>query len=427
MDVVTRRVGVSARTVPFALSTFALLAGIVGVSALVRFLLALSHPTPLFFADEYIYSTLAHELATTGRPTIRGDAASFPALLEPILTAPFWLFGDAGVALRLTQALNAVAMSLAAVPVFLLARRLELARGFALAAAVLAVLVPDLFYVAYILAEPIAYPLVLGAIYVGVRALDRPTRWNQAGFVALAGLATFARIQFIVLPIAFVLAALVARTGLRRLKLTFGLFALAAIPVAAKGVGYYSGIADFHVDPGALAPLVRGRLDAPRLRRRLARRSRRARRPRAAPPGRRAGVRRADRLLRRGPLSRGRALRDERRPRAGRALPGALPLHADPVAPARVRPVPRTRRPRARGGRADRRGAGRRLGAVPARGLGGRPRAPGLAAADGRLPPLRRRGLRERVLPRRGGGGRARGLRRPRCLPAPGSPARHSR
>jgi hypothetical protein len=252
VDVVARRVGVSARTVPFALSTFALIAGIVGVSALVRFLLALSHPTPLFFADEYIYSTLAHELATTGRPTIRGDAASFPALLEPILTAPFWLFGDAGVALRLTQALNAVAMSLAAVPVFLLARKLELAKGFALAAAVLAVLVPDLFYVAYILAEPIAYPLVLGAVYLGVRALDRPTRWNQAGFVVLAGLATFARIQFIVLPVAFVVAALVARTGLRRLKLTLGLFALAAIPVAAKGVGYYSGIADFRVDPGAL-------------------------------------------------------------------------------------------------------------------------------------------------------------------------------
>ncbi len=252
MDVVTRRVGVSARTVPFALSTFALLAGIVGVSALVRFLLALSHPTPLFFADEYIYSTLAHELATTGRPTIRGEAASFPALLEPILTAPFWLFGDAGVALRLTQALNAVAMSLAAVPVFLLARKLDLAKGFALAAAVITVLVPDLFYVAYILAEPIAYPLVLGAVYVGVRALDRPTFWNQAGFMALAGLATFARIQFIVLPVAFVVAALIARTGFRRLKLTFGLFALAAIPVAAKGVGYYSGIADFHVDPSAL-------------------------------------------------------------------------------------------------------------------------------------------------------------------------------
>ena len=33
---------------------------------------------PLFFADEYIYSTLAHELATTGRPTIRGEAAELP-------------------------------------------------------------------------------------------------------------------------------------------------------------------------------------------------------------------------------------------------------------------------------------------------------------------------------------------------------------
>lgn len=252
MDVVARRVGVSARAVPITLSTFALLGGLVGLSALVRFLLALAHPTPLFFADEYIYSTLAHELATTGRPTIRGDAASFPALLEPILTAPFWLFGDAGVALRLTQGLNAVAMSLAAVPVFLLARRLGLAKAFALAAAVLAVLVPDLFYVAYILAEPIAYPLVLSAIYAGVCALDRPTRWNQTAFVAFAGLATFARIQFIILPLAFIAAAFVARTGFRRLKLSFGLFALAALPVAAKGVGYYSGIAAFRVDPGAL-------------------------------------------------------------------------------------------------------------------------------------------------------------------------------
>jgi hypothetical protein len=246
------RVVASARSLSLTVSAGMVVAAIAGVSAAVRFVLALAHPTPLFFADEYIYSTLAHELATTGRPTIRGEAASFPALLEPILTAPFWLFGDAGVALRLTQGLNAVAMSLAAVPVFLLARKLGVGSRWAVGLAGLALLVPDMFYVAYVLGEPIAYPLVLGAVCAGVYALDEPTRRHQAWFVALAGLAAFARIQFVILPVAFVGAAFVARTGLRRLKLSLGLFALAAVPVAVKGLGYYAGVKDVPLDPREL-------------------------------------------------------------------------------------------------------------------------------------------------------------------------------
>ena len=246
------RVGTRARALSLALPAGVVLGALVSVSALVRFVLAIGHPTPIFFADEYIYSTLAYELATTGHPTIRGEAAGFPALLQPILTAPFWLFGDAGVALRLTQGLNALVMSLAAVPVFLLARKLGLGSRWALGAGALAVLVPDMFYVAYILGEPIAYPLVLAAVCAGVYALDEPTRRNQVAFVAFAGLASFARIQFVVLPIAFLGAALLARTGLRRLKLSLGLFALGALPVLVKGLGYYSVVTDVGVDVGEI-------------------------------------------------------------------------------------------------------------------------------------------------------------------------------
>ena len=139
LDVAVTRAGAPARPQPFArliaLPAALVLGVMVSLSAVVRFLLAIPHTTPLYFADEYIYSTLAHELATTGRPTIRGDAASFPALLEPILTAPFWLAGDPELALRLTQGLNAVAMSVAAVPIYLLARELGPGKGFGLAAA----------------------------------------------------------------------------------------------------------------------------------------------------------------------------------------------------------------------------------------------------------------------------------------------------
>ena len=94
-----------------------LLGGIVAVSFGLRFAAALVHTTPLYFPDEYIYSGIARSLAEHGRPLIRGHSAHFPAMLEPLLAAPFWLTHDPAVAYRLTQAENALAMSLAAIPV----------------------------------------------------------------------------------------------------------------------------------------------------------------------------------------------------------------------------------------------------------------------------------------------------------------------
>src|SRR5437588_820266 len=166
------------------------LGAIVGLSFAVRLVAGLAHATPLYFPDEYIYGSLARSLATSGRLAIRGAPAHFPALLEPLLAAPFWLTGNPELAYRLTQGLNALAMSLAAVPVYLLARRLRLGQGFALACAALAVALPDLLYASFVLADPIAYPLVLGAVYAGICALEAPSRRSHVAFVALAGLAT---------------------------------------------------------------------------------------------------------------------------------------------------------------------------------------------------------------------------------------------
>jgi hypothetical protein len=238
-----------------------LLAGIVAASFLVRFAASLGHSTPLYFPDEYIYSSIARSLAGTGRPLIRGSSAHFPALLEPLLAAPFWLTNDPELAYRLTQALNALAMSLAAVPVYLLMRRLGAGAWPALAAAALTVASPDLFFSSFVLADAIAYPLVLGAVYVGVCALSRPTRCLQLGFAALAALATFARIQYVFLPVVFAVAALVVERGSvrgvwERFRLSLLLYvapvAVAAVLGPQRLLGYYSGIG-LHVKPGAIA------------------------------------------------------------------------------------------------------------------------------------------------------------------------------
>ena len=152
-----------------------LLSGIVAASFLLRFVAALWHTTPLYFPDEYIYSGISRSLAESGKPLIRGSSAHFPAMLEPLLAAPFWLTHDPDLAYRLTQAENALAMSLAAVPVYLLVRRLGGGAWVALAGAALTVASPDLFFSSFLLADAIAYPLVLGAVYLGVCALAEPS------------------------------------------------------------------------------------------------------------------------------------------------------------------------------------------------------------------------------------------------------------
>src|ERR671922_1549946 len=67
------------------------LGGIVVASFGGRFLAALGRVVPYYLPDEYIYPTLARSLAEHGRPLIRGGAAHFPALLDPLVTAPVWL------------------------------------------------------------------------------------------------------------------------------------------------------------------------------------------------------------------------------------------------------------------------------------------------------------------------------------------------
>ena len=237
------------------------LGGIVAVSFFARLLVAMAHATPLYFPDEYIYGTIARSLAEHGRPLIRGHSAHFPAMLEPLAAAPFWLFHDPELAYRLTQAENALFMSLAAVPVYLLTRRLGLGAGWALVAGALAVASPDLFFVSFVLADPMAYPLALASLYVAVCALSRPTRWNQLAFIALTAVTTLTRIQYALLPVVFVAGALAVerfslRSTLRRFRLTWIVFAAPVVLLVALGpsraLGYYNGIVDLHVRPGSI-------------------------------------------------------------------------------------------------------------------------------------------------------------------------------
>ena len=283
------------RTLPLtrALTARVGLTLIVLASFALRVVASAAHPVPRYFPDEYLYTAISRALASGHLPAVRGNAAHFPALLEPLLAAPLQALFSPETAYRLTQTENALLMSLAAVPVYLLARRLSLSARYALACAAFALLIPDLVYASYTLADPVAYPFALGAIAAGVAALEHPTRRRQLLFLAFALLATFARAQYIVLPAAFVVAAFVVdrRRAVHTQRLTLAVFGVPLLAALALGpshiLGYYSRVVHLHVGaelfhwgavdlllltlasgvilvPGAVAALVRphGRTEA---------------------------------------------------------------------------------------------------------------------------------------------------------------------
>ena len=238
-------------------SEWTILAGIILLSSVARGFVAFASATAVYFPDEYIYSQLARSIAHGGL-TIRGTPAHFPALLEPLLAAPFWRLGDPLLAYRLTLVMHGVAISLAAIPVYLLARRLRAARWQCAAVAILTVAAPTLSWSSYVTADAIAYPLALGAIAAGVAALETPRARSQITFLTLAGLATFARVQYVILPVAFLLAVLLLERGhavraARRYRVTLGVLALPIAGGAVLGIhrllGYYSSLLAFHVSP----------------------------------------------------------------------------------------------------------------------------------------------------------------------------------
>ena len=145
---------------------------------------------------------------------------------------------------------------------YLLCRRLGLGSRFSIAVAALALVSPDLVLGSLIVADPIAYPLVLGAVYAAVVALESPSRRAQLAVVGLVALATFARVQYVLLVPVLIAAAIVVERGrVRRAIQSFGLaslvFAALGIIAVASGpqrvLGAYDVVFKLHASLGTIA------------------------------------------------------------------------------------------------------------------------------------------------------------------------------
>jgi 4-amino-4-deoxy-L-arabinose transferase-like glycosyltransferase len=226
-----------ARTVPI----WAWLGCLVAVSTTARYLLARGIAAPWIMVDELIYSELAKSFAAGGHFLVRDQATAAYGLVYPALISPAWaFFSSVPTAYAAAKAINALLMSLTAVPTYFLARRVVGAWS-SLAAAALAVAVPSMVYSGTLMTENAFYPIFACAALAMVLWLEQPTLRRTLVTLALFAVAYLTRAQAVaILPALLTAPFLVAgRKALREFRYLFGLVGGAAIGVivvqAARG------------------------------------------------------------------------------------------------------------------------------------------------------------------------------------------------
>jgi hypothetical protein len=127
------------------------------------------------------------------------------------LIGPFLAVDDLERGYQWVKLVQAVVMSLTAVPVYLWSRRVA-TPGWAVAAAALTLAIPGLAYSGLLMTEVVFYPVTVLAAFSMALVLERPTPARQAFLVAAVALAVLTRLQlFVLVPVfATALAAFLA-------------------------------------------------------------------------------------------------------------------------------------------------------------------------------------------------------------------------
>jgi hypothetical protein len=199
--------------------------------------------TPRVHPDEHIYALTGASLADGEGLRLRGEDYGLGPVYPAVLAAVLTVAPDRETAYHLFKAANALLFALAAVPIFLVARRL-LRPWWSVGVAAASIAIPSSMYVSTVMTESASYLTFSIALFAIVMAVERPSTPRQLGAMAAIALAYATRAQFALLFVAYLAALLVVwaiaparpRLGeaLRRLWPTLGVLALGALAVVAR-------------------------------------------------------------------------------------------------------------------------------------------------------------------------------------------------
>jgi hypothetical protein len=162
---------------------------------------------PLFNPDELRYTIAARGLADGEWLNLRGATYGYGAVYPLVLAPVLALAPTVTSAYPYVKLLDALLFALAAVPIYLLARRL-LSPWWSVGVAAASVAIPSSMYTSLVLTESVSYLTASVALLAVVLALERPSVVRQLAMLAAVLLAYATRPQFAALVVAFLGGAL---------------------------------------------------------------------------------------------------------------------------------------------------------------------------------------------------------------------------
>jgi len=253
----------------------AVLVALMLVSVLARYWLARAVKTPWILVDEFLYAEQAKSFAANAHYAIRDATGPILSYLYPALISPAWLARSMTTTYGLAKAINALLMTLVAIPVFLWGSRLA-SRWWALVAVGLTLLIPAFFYTSELMTENAFFPAFVTATFAIALVLERPSLIRQALMLGAFLLTVAVRFQGVVLLAVLPTAVLiklafdllgregeprrqVVRRSLVPLWPTIAALGLAALAYAAykhhQGVSLRSGLGGYEGVAGGRYPL----------------------------------------------------------------------------------------------------------------------------------------------------------------------------
>jgi len=181
------------------------LTAVVAVSCGLRTWAALEIPVPRVIPDEMVYGLVGQSLYHSGSLEILGGPTPFYSFVFPAFVGLPLSLSDLELGYALLKGLQALAMSLAAVAVYLWGRSLVSSR-WALTAAALTLALPGLVYSGLVMTEVLFYPVLVLTAWAMARVLERPTLGRQALLLTAIAVAVLTRLQALVLLPVFVTA-----------------------------------------------------------------------------------------------------------------------------------------------------------------------------------------------------------------------------
>ncbi len=170
--------------------------------------LALLVPAPRSLADEVRYAIAAGSLVDGNGLSLRGEEYGFGPAYPAVLASILAVVPDRDTAYPIFKIVNALLFALAAIPIYLVSRRL-LPPLWSIGAAVLSLAIPTSVSVSLVMTESAAYPAASLAILAILLALEKPTVTRQLAVLGAIALAFSVRAQFGVLFVAYVAAVVV--------------------------------------------------------------------------------------------------------------------------------------------------------------------------------------------------------------------------